>query len=197
MARGIIDHAGLGREDIRAFYETETPSDVPFRAGKISHVVLQVMDLERSVKFYTEVMGFRVSDAYPESMMPGRMVFLRCNDDHHGVALVGGAAAASDNRELHHFAFEVATLDELFSAREHLRRHGVAIAFEGRRRAGQQIALEFEDPDGHRLEICWGMDRLGPGDAARPPEEWREAFSLEDAIRDAPPGQDTNLQTGG
>ena len=193
MARGIVDIEGMERPDIAGLRAAKTPGDVPFGLAKISHVVLKVADLERSVRFYTEVMGLRVSDAYPESMMPGRMVFLRCNDDHHGVALVGGAQGPADQSELHHFAFEVATLDEVFRAREHLKRHGVAIGFEGRRRAGQQIAIEFADPDGHQLEICWGIDRIAPGECPRPPEEWREVFSLEDAVRDAPPGQAPRL----
>ena len=90
---------------------------------------------------------------------------------------------------MHHFAFEVETLDEVFRARDHLERHGIKIGFQGRRRAGQQIAVEFADPDNHQLEICWGMDRIGDGAQSRPPEEWREAASLEDAMRAAPPGQ--------
>lgn len=193
MARGVIDKAGLARADIRALRDARPPADIPFTTPKISHVVLRVADLERSVRFYTEVMGFRVSDAYPETMMPGRMVFLRCNDDHHGIALVGGAGGPADNSELHHFAFEVGSLDELFRARAHLERHGVRIAFQGRRRAGAQIALEFADPDNHQIELCWGLDRVAPDAASRPPEEWREAFSLEDAVRNPPPGQDTTL----
>lgn len=193
MARGVIDHAGLSRPDIVALKETATPDDVPFKLSKISHVVLKVADIERSVRFYTQVLGFRVSDVYPETMMPGRMVFMRSTDDHHGVALVGGMPENAGRDELHHLAFEVPTLDDVFRARAHLQAHGVKIAFEGRRRAGAQIAVEFADPDNHQLEICWGIDRLGPHDRARPPSEWREAFSLEDAVRDAPPGQDTKL----
>jgi catechol 2,3-dioxygenase-like lactoylglutathione lyase family enzyme len=190
MPRRIIDYEGLDRPDVAAFRGAKTPDDLPFNLAKISHVVLKVCDLERAVKFYTEVMGFRVSDAYPESMMPGRMVFLRLgNGDHHGLALVGGAEGPADNSELHHVAFEVDTLDEVFRARQHLIRHGVTLGFEGRRRAGQQIAIEFADPDGHHLEICWGIDRIAPGTAPRPPQEWREAATLEDAVRDAPPGQ--------
>ena len=55
-------------------------------------------DLERSVRFYTEVLGFSVSDVYPAEMVPGGMVFMRCNADHHGVALVGVAEARQRER---------------------------------------------------------------------------------------------------
>ena len=88
----------------------------PFAIRKIGHVVLRVTDLARSLDFYTRVLGFKVSDTYPEEMMPGGMVFMRFGADHHGVALVGGAEGPSQGRELHHFAFEVATLDEVFRA---------------------------------------------------------------------------------
>ena len=189
MASRTIDHEGLNRPDVQRLKNTAPPADMPFRLDKISHVVLKVQDLERSVKFYTEMLGMQVSDAYPESMMPGRMVFLRYGSDHHGIALLGDAPASSTSSELHHFAFEVTTLDELFAARAYLREKGVHIHFEGRRRAGQQIAIEFADPDGHQLEICWCMDQIGPGESARAPEEWRTAASLEEAVENPPVGQ--------
>jgi catechol 2,3-dioxygenase len=49
--------------------------------------------MERSVRFYTEVLGLRISDVYPDGMVPGGMVFMRFNEDHHGVALVGSMTA--------------------------------------------------------------------------------------------------------
>jgi catechol 2,3-dioxygenase len=191
MTRHVVDYAGLDREDVVKLRDAKTPDDMPFSLGKISHVVLRVTDMERSVKFYTEVLGMRVSDSYPETMMPGRMVFLRCaNGDHHGVALVGGKKGPADNSELHHFAFEVDTVDEIFRARDHLERHGVKIHFQGRRRAGQQIALEFPDPDNHQIEICWCIDRIGPHEKSRRPQEWKDCFSLEEAVKNPPKGQD-------
>ena len=158
---------------------SETP--LRFQLRKIGHVVLNVSDLDAAVRFYTEVLGLQVSDRYPDSMVPGRMVFLRCNTDHHGVALVGGAQKL-DRGSLNHFAFEVGTPDEVFRARAWLRQHGVPIVFEGRRRAGCQLAVEFRDPDGNNLEIYWGLDQVGTSGYVRPPSEWRQAFTLEDAV---------------
>ena len=78
-------------------------------------------------------------------------------------------------------------------ARAHLQKHNVPIDFEGRRRAGAQVAVEFSDPDGHRLEIYWGLDQVGSDGQVRPPQDWREEFSLEAAIDNPPTGQDTTL----
>lgn len=167
----------------------QSPSAPPFLIRKIGHVVLRARNLEKSVEFYTRVLGFRVSDTYPEAIVPGGMVFMRCNADHHGVALIGGMAAASTGSEMHHMAFEVATLDEVFLARRRLRELGILITFEGRRRAGVQIAVEFPDPDGHQLEIYWGLDQLRDDERARPADEWRWALTLEDAIANSPRGQ--------
>jgi len=197
VARGIVDYEALKSDEIQRLKNPPATGDPPYRVTKIGHVVLKATNIERSLDFYTRVMGFEVSDVYPDSMMPGRMAFLRFSEDHHGIALVGGAEGESRSRELHHMAFEVATLDEVFKARAHLEEHGVKIAYEGRRRAGVQIAVEFSDPDGHRLEIYWGLDQVARGEAARPPEEWIETFSLEEAVDNPPQGQDTTLQDPG
>jgi catechol 2,3-dioxygenase len=170
-----------------------TAQDVPFRIRKIGHVVLRSSNLPKSVGFYTQILGFAISDVYPEEMVPGGMVFMRFNPDHHGIALVGGMQGPAEKRELHHFAFEVDTLDEVFLARKRLRAHGVPIVFEGRRRAGVQIAIEFLDPDGHHLEIYWGLDRVAADGRVRPRAEWREAHTLEDALDNPPPGQSIRL----
>ena len=199
MPRGVIDYAALASDEAQALRARAPDGPLPFDIRKIGHVVLYVADLERAVDFYTRVLGFRVSDVYPDTMMDGGMVFMRCNADHHGVALVGAGEKPGARAGLHHMAFEVATVDEVLKARAWLEAHGVEILFEGRRRAGAQVAVEFRDPDGHWLEIYWGLDKVAPegpdgaGAAIRPPGEWREVFTLEDALDNAPPGQDTRL----
>jgi len=95
-----------------------------------------------------------------------------------------------ENRvELNHFAWEVASLEEVFAARQYLMENEVPIHFQGRRRAGCQIAVEFKDPDGNNVEIYWNVDQVGTNGYVRPPSEWRQALTLEDAVANPPPGQ--------
>lgn len=181
--------------DVKKLKRAAPPRGLPFHIGKLGYVVIQVADLERAVDFYTRILGFQVSDVYPEEMMPGGMIFLRCNPDHHCLALVGAASGQAQNIKLNHMAFEVATLDEVVRVRDHLRQHQVQIDFEGRRRAGCQLAVEFRDPDNHRVEIYWGVDQVGSNGQVRPPHEWHGVGSLEEAIANPVAGQDTTRWT--
>jgi len=169
---------------------------MPFRLNKIGHMALYVQDLQRSAQFYTDVMGFQITDIYAEDsgLLPGGAIFMRLNADHHGIALFKATKEYRPGAGMHHMAFEVSTLDEVLRARDHLRNHDVRIHFEGRRRAGVQLAVEFQDPDGHNLEIYWGIDQIGSDGVVRPAEQWKGASSLEAAIADPVIGQDTTVQ---
>ena len=171
----------------------QRPAGLPFRIGKIGHVALYVSDLERSARFYTQVLGFQVSDVIPLGRFPGGAVFLRCNTDHHGIALFKATDDNPAGAGLHHIAMEVPTLDDVLRVRDHLRQHQVQIDLDGRRGAGVQFVVEFRDPDGHRLEIYWGIDQIGSEGIVRPPEEWKPASTLEDAIANPVRGQDASL----
>ena len=180
----------LDKAEIEAM---QPPQGIPFRVQKLGHTVFYVSNLAASVRWYTQVLGFRLADVYDESMMAGGMAFLRFGPDHHSLALVGEGQKPGIRRGTHHTAFELATLREVVDARDHLRRHGVTIVFEGRRRAGCQVAVEFLDPDGHHLELYWGLDQIGFDHRLRPAGQWRPAATLEEAIANPPLGQDTSL----
>jgi len=144
----------------------ERPS--PVRVKRLGHVVIQVRDLERSIRFYTEVFNFRVSD---NATAGG--VFLTGIGDHHTIGLF---PSDGDNAEipakgavrLHHFALQVESLDELFEIRAYLKERGVPIVWEGRRAMGGHTSVEFLDPDGYHLELFCDMDQLAPGTPSRP-----------------------------
>lgn len=154
----------------------------PIQVRKIGHVVYEVSDIERSTRFWTDILGFRVSDRNELGM-----VFLRCAADHHSLALKpspGRTRPADDTAglQVNHFAMEVPSLDNLFAAREFLRKSGVPIVFEGRRGPGCNPGVEFLDPDGYMIEIYCGMDQIGEDGRSRPAEQFRRASSLEEAV---------------
>ena len=158
----------------------------PIRTRKVSHVLLHVSDVERSVKFYTEILGFQESDRNQLGM-----VFLRNGTDHHTFGLVPGpkdATIAPKDQFLtfHHMALEVASVDELFKAREFLTQQGIKFVFEGRRGAGCNVSLEFHDPDGYMIELTCDMEQIGWSQSARPHGLHRPAKSLEEAIANPP-----------
>ena len=169
------------------------PAGLPFKIGRIGHVAVYVSDLERSARFYTQILGFQVTDVIAPGALPGGAVFLRCNTDHHGIALFQATAENPAGAGLHHIALEVPTIDELVRVRTHLRDHQVPIELDGRRGAGVQLVVEFRDPDGHRLEIYWGIDQIGSDGIARPAEQWKSVGTLEGAIANPVVGQDLTL----
>jgi len=156
----------------------------PVRIRKLGHIVLQVADVERSIRFYTEVLNFRVSDRQETGG-----AFLTAVGDHHTIGLFpadpSAGKPAKDAVRLNHFAFQVNDLDALFAARAWLRERGIPILFEGRRRLGGHSSVEFADPDGYHVELFCDMDQLQPGQRSRPMAPGPRLESLE-AVRDNP-----------
>src|SRR5207237_6285572 len=100
----------------------------PIRTRKISHVLLHVSDIERSVKFYTDILGFKESDRNQLGM-----VFLRNGTDHHTFGLVPGPAHATlapkdKYLTFHPMALEVNSVAGLFKSVEFATRHGIKCA---------------------------------------------------------------------
>jgi catechol-2,3-dioxygenase len=146
---------------------------------RLNHAVLYVRDLDRSVAFYTEAMGFRVVNGFP-----GRAAFLQAagstNDHDLGLFAIGAAAgdsaAGRSTVGLYHLAWEVDTLAELRRLAAVLTEHGALV---GASDHGTTKALYAHDPDGIEFEVCWLVpaDRLGPA-----PETKTAPLDLEAAI---------------
>ena len=155
----------------------------PIYCNKFGHYVYEVSDIQRTLKFWTEVMNFKVSDWTDKGM-----VFLRCNSDHHGIGLKPGKHPhrAVDGNTVEHLAFEVDSMDMLFKAREYFHKHNIPIVFEGRKGAGCNTSINFLDPDGYQFEIYWRMDQVY-NDRLRPPAQFRPVLGLEGAVANPVP----------
>jgi catechol 2,3-dioxygenase-like lactoylglutathione lyase family enzyme len=153
----------------------------PIKVNKLGHLVYEVSDIERSTAFWTEILGFTVSDRNQWGM-----VFLRSAADHHSIALVPSEKKARPDPaaglRFHHLAMEVDSMEQLFAARDFLNERGIAVAFEGRRGPGGNTGLEFEDPDGYMFEIYCNMDQVGEDGKTRPHEQFDRVSTLEDSV---------------
>src|SRR3954452_18026084 len=129
---------------------------------RLNHAVLYVRDVARSLAFYRDVLGFRVTVE-----IPGRAVFLQAegstNDHDLGLFAVGADAVPSGAGRgtvgLYHLAWEVDTLAELARIRDALLRAG---ALAGASDHATTKALYAQDPDGLEFEVSWLVpaDRL-------------------------------------
>jgi len=121
----------------------------------IGHVLLRVLDLQRSRRFYSEVLGFRVLEEDPEH----GGTFMALEGQSHAIDLfpVTDAEAAERQtpgvRGLGHIAFRVESEAALKDAYATLRAQGVDIA----RTIDHvsQKSIYFHDPDGNTLEIYY------------------------------------------
>jgi catechol 2,3-dioxygenase-like lactoylglutathione lyase family enzyme len=129
---------------------------------KLGHVTLRVADCKRTAEFYSEVLGFRVSDWVDDIFL-----WMRCNPDHHGLAF-----AQSDVVKMHHFAFEVVDISYLIRQAEHLMQHGYILVYgPGRHGPGQNQFAYFRDPEGNMIEFMCDLQQIWD-DAAYVPRVW-------------------------
>jgi catechol 2,3-dioxygenase-like lactoylglutathione lyase family enzyme len=158
--------------------EKSAAQSSPIKVKKIGHLVYEVSDVERTVKFWTENLGFTVSDRNEFGM-----VFLRTGSDHHTIAVMPGKAKERQDNGLRidHLALEVGSMEELIAARDFLKSKGVAVKWEGRRGPGGNPGFHCLDPDGYEFELYCDMDQIDKRGASRPPSQWSRVGSLEEA----------------
>ncbi|SFE99025.1 VOC family protein [Alteribacillus iranensis] len=109
----------------------------------LNHVVLNTTDIDHAMEFFTEVLGFRVTD-----WSEHQMVFLRCNKNHHSIAFNQG-----DHASVNHIAYEVDGVDEVMRGISNVRKKGYEeIWGPGRHGPGNNIFCYFQDPGGFVME---------------------------------------------
>ncbi len=122
------------------------------QAHYLGHVVFYVKELERSLAFYRDLLGFReVGKAFE-----GRAVALASGRTHHEILLieVGDAPAPSSGvrRGLYHIGIKVGdSLDELRIAMSELEKNGISISGMSDHTVTQSLYLY--DPDGNEVEL--------------------------------------------
>ena len=117
---------------------------------RISHIVMHSPDHKAAVKFFVDVLGFRVSD-----WLGDFMAFLRCNEWHHRIAFLPGPPC------LNHVAYDMLGLDDMIRGISRLKNLGVDVKWgPGRHTAGDNTFSYFTTPGGFAVEYTAELERV-------------------------------------
>ena len=155
------------------------------KPASLDHVNVYVRNVDRSCAWYRQILGLEVTDFIDRPEL--RIAFLAADPEQaHEIALmeIGEDAAGPQERQvgLNHFAWKMASLDDLKAMYLHLRERGIRIDHCSDH--GVAYGVYFHDPDGNGVEVYyelpreqWGQARpfSERGNRGRFPGPWDEA----------------------
>ncbi len=121
----------------------------------VGHIVVAAADIQKSLRFYCEGLGFRVSDTIDMKFGPMKvtMVFLHCNARHHTLALVPVPAP----KRLHHFMLQLRSIDDVGATMYLVQDSGIEITSTlGRHTNDHMLSFYLRTPSGFEIEYGWG-----------------------------------------
>jgi catechol 2,3-dioxygenase-like lactoylglutathione lyase family enzyme len=126
--------------------------DGPVQPRKLGHVVIGSVDHEATIRFFTEGIGFRISD-----YIKGHGAFMRCSEDHHNVLVLDAPV-----NYLHHTSWQVDDVDDVGRGAQQMlegnpERHVWGL---GRHHAGSNFFWYLKDPAGNFSEYYSDMDTI-------------------------------------
>ena len=136
--------------------------DLPAR---LQHIAFRTPNMERMVAFYTDRLGFVVSDRVEDSEGTLRACFMRTDHEHHSLALFGSAETRLD-----HISSETGNVSELAAWADRLAARHVPLHWGiGRHGPGNDLFFMVKDPDDNMIEISAELERC---EAQRPAGLW-------------------------
>lgn len=166
----------------------------PFKIRRLGHFGFNVADLEKGLDFYARLLGFRITDTRDFSKVRGReemakrmqdprLVFMSHNSDHHAFLLahkslgaIFGDDAVSRDVTVNQITWQVGTMEEVFAAADYFRERQVEIRRVGRDMPGSNWHTYIRDPDGHTVELYYGMEQIGWDGRSKPESMYYRAF---------------------
>jgi catechol 2,3-dioxygenase len=128
---------------------------------RFGHVNLHPQDPTAMTAFLVDGLGFSVSDTIGEDFA----YFLRCNSDHHAIALIKGPG------KLHHHAWQTQSIADLGRLADRLDASGEHLIWGPvRHGAGHNIAAYYVEPSGVVVELYTDLEQIY--DDARRPTHW-------------------------
>ena len=154
---------------------------------RIGHVHLKVADLDCSLAFYRDVLGFEVTQGYGEDA-----AFISAGGYHHHIGLntwqsKGGKPPPPGTTGLYHVAILYPSRALLADALRRLERAHIPLT--GAADHGVSEALYLNDPDGNGVELYWDRPRsMWPRSADGSLAMYTHRLDLDDLLNESAPG---------
>jgi catechol 2,3-dioxygenase-like lactoylglutathione lyase family enzyme len=170
----------------------------PFKIRRLGHFGVNVTDMEAGLRFYRDLLGFKLSDILDFGKMPWapkgpevgdtRGYFMRYGTDHHAFVLFNrNVLAQRPDRKfrpevtVNQITWQVGSLSEVVDAVGYFKDLGVEIQRVGRDMPGSNWHTYVYDPDGHTIELYYGIEQIGWNGLSKPEALYYRGF------RDLPP----------
>ena len=166
----LIKFADPSGNPTEAYYGPLISFENPFRSPRpisgfdtgimgLGHIVVRVDDAQRSLHFYRDVLGMRISDFIDLKMRRGRptdnlkLTFMHCNPRHHSIAF----GAIPVPKRLLHFMLQVKSIDDVGSTLYVAQDAGIEIsATLGRHTNDHMVSFYMRTPAGFEVEYGYG-----------------------------------------
>jgi catechol 2,3-dioxygenase-like lactoylglutathione lyase family enzyme len=159
----------------------------PFKIRRLGHYGLNAMRMEECLRFYTEDVGFRISDRLDFGARAERKediagfgdaggYFMRHGTDHHSFVLFNKRVREYLDKlrrfapgvTMNQISWQVGSLEEVVHGGEWQAAQGMEIQRSGRDMPGSNWHTYFYDPDGHTNELYYGMEQIGWDGKSKP-----------------------------
>jgi catechol 2,3-dioxygenase-like lactoylglutathione lyase family enzyme len=131
---------------------------------KLSHFVVNTVDIDRTASFYIDNLDFAISDTLSHPQHGDLMHFLRCNSAHHSLAIAHGP-----HPSMHHASFEMRGIEEWMRGAGKILRSGARMVWgPGRHNAGDNTFAYFIDPAGNTVEYTTELATIEDEDLWHP-----------------------------
>jgi catechol 2,3-dioxygenase-like lactoylglutathione lyase family enzyme len=150
--------------------------------------------MDRGVRFYTDLLGFQVSDVVDyaaRAKTPGQLAglgdpkgyFTRYGTDHHALVLFNQRVREALGRAgqtgitINQITWQVGSMSEVGNAIQWFKRRGVNLERSGRDMPGSNWHTYLNDPDGHLNELYYGIEQIGWNGFSKPKAMYDRGFN--------------------
>jgi catechol 2,3-dioxygenase-like lactoylglutathione lyase family enzyme len=171
----------------------------PFKIRRLGHFGFNLANMEDGLRFYVDLLGFRISDVMDYSRRaksPDQLTglgdpngyFTRYGTDHHAMVLfpkrVRDVLGRSERPEItiNQITWQVGSLKEVGDAINWFTQEGVSLQRTGRDMPGSNWHTYLYDPDGHSNELYYGIEQIGWNGHSKPRAMYDRGFDKAPAL---------------